>query len=89
MLTFNRTSKAMAGAVAVASFCAALAAQAREIDPELRQYVIASCSTDAYRFCPQSLGNETDAVKCMRKNRAQLNQTCRVAYDKVVRVLRQ
>jgi hypothetical protein len=89
MLTKIRTFRAVAGAVAAVSFCAALAAQAREIDPELRQYVIASCSTDAYRLCPQSLGNETDAVKCMKKNRSQLNQTCRGAYDKVVRVLRE
>lgn len=87
MLTYIRTFRAMAGAVAAMSFCAALAAEAREIDPELRQYVITSCSTDAYRLCPQSLGNESEAVRCMRKNRAQLNRICRVAYDKVVRVL--
>jgi hypothetical protein len=89
MLSYFVTFKAVAGAIAAASLCAALAAQAREIDPELRQYVINSCSTDAYRFCPQSLGNESEAVKCMRKNRAQLNKVCRVAYDKAVRVLRQ
>ena len=89
MLTDNRTFRALARAIAAASFCAAIAAQAREIDPELRQYVISSCSTDAYRLCPASLNSDTDAVKCMRKNRSQLNQTCRVAYDKVVRVLRQ
>jgi len=88
MLTYNRTFRALSSAVVALSFCTALAAQAREIDPELRQYVIANCSDDAYRLCPQSLGNENDAVKCMRKNRSQLNQTCRVAYDKVVRVMR-
>ena len=87
MLTF-RTFRASIGAVVAMSFCAALAAEAREIDPQLRQYVITSCSTDAYRLCPESLGNEKDAVKCMRKNRSQLNQICRVAYDKVVRVMR-
>jgi hypothetical protein len=89
MYANNRTFRALAGACAALSFCAALAAQAREIDPQLRQYVIASCSTDAYRLCPQSLGSEGDAVKCMKKNRSQLNQVCRVAYDKVARVLAQ
>ena len=88
MLTFHRSFRAFAGTIAALSFCAALAAQAREIDPQLREYVITSCSTDAYRLCPQSLGDESAAVRCMRKNRAQLNQICRVAYDKVVRVLR-
>jgi hypothetical protein len=62
---------------------------ARDLDPDLRQYVIASCSVDAYRLCPQSLGNEHDAVSCMKSKRDQLAQTCRVAYDKVARVLRQ
>jgi hypothetical protein len=51
--------------------------------------VIASCSSDAYRLCPQSLGSESDAVSCMKSKRSQLEQTCRVAYDKVVRVLAQ
>jgi hypothetical protein len=87
MLNFHRTFRAFAGPLAAVSFCAALAAQAREIDPQLREYVITSCSTDAYRLCPQALGDETAAVQCMRKNRSQLNQICRVAYDKVVRVL--
>jgi hypothetical protein len=62
---------------------------ARELDPDLRQNVIASCSQDAFRLCPQSLGNEHDAVSCMKSKRSQLAQTCRVAYDKVARVLRQ
>jgi hypothetical protein len=62
---------------------------ARDLDPELRQTVIASCSQDAYRLCPQSLGNEHDAVNCMKSKRAQLDHTCRVAYDKVARVLAQ
>jgi hypothetical protein len=62
---------------------------ARELDPDLRQQVIASCSQDAYRLCPQSLGSEQDAVSCMKSKRSQLEQTCRVAYDKVARVLRQ
>ncbi len=88
MLTFDRTFRAFAGAVAAGSFCVTLAAQARELDPQMRQYVITSCSTDAYRLCPQALGDESAAVQCMRKNRSQLDQICRVAYDKVVRVLR-
>ena len=62
---------------------------ARDLDPDLRQNVIASCSQDAFRLCPQSLGNEHDAVSCMKSKRDQLAQTCRVAYDKVARVLRQ
>ncbi len=68
---------------------ASISAQAKELDPELKQYVIASCSVDAYRLCPQSLGNQDDAVSCMKSKRSQLNQTCRVAYEKVVRVLKQ
>lgn len=63
------------------------AASARDLDPELRQYVIASCSDDAYRLCPQSLGNEHDAVSCMKSKRAQLNRVCRTAYDKAARTL--
>jgi len=62
---------------------------ARDLDPDLRQYVIANCSQDAYRLCPQSLGSEHDAVNCMRAKRSQLVQTCRAAYDKVARVLAQ
>ena len=62
---------------------------ARDLDPDLRQMVILNCSQDAYRLCPQSLGSEHDAVSCMRAKRSQLNQTCRVAYDKVARVLAQ
>ena len=66
-----------------------VAADARELDPNLKQYVISTCSTDAYRLCPTSLGSEHDAVACMRTKRAQLNHACRVAYDRVVRVLAQ
>ncbi len=64
-------------------------AAARDLDPDLRQYVIASCSQDAYRLCPQSLGNEKDTVACMKGKRTQLNQVCRTAYEKAVRVLAQ
>ena len=62
---------------------------ARELDADLRQYVIASCGQDAYRLCPQSLGSENEAVSCMRSKRSQLSQTCGAAYEKAVRVLRQ
>jgi hypothetical protein len=65
-----------------------VAADARKLDAAMQQYVIASCSDDAFRLCPSSLGSENDAVACMRSKRAQLNQTCRVAYDKAVRTLR-
>lgn len=64
-------------------------ASARDLDPEMRQAVIVSCSVDAYRLCPQSLGNEQDAITCMKAKRRQLGPTCRVAYDKVVRTLAQ
>ncbi len=81
-----RTGVAATFGVILAS---SIAAGAKELDPELKQYVIASCSTDAYRLCPQSLGNQDEAVSCMKSKRSQLDQVCRVAYDKVVRTLRQ
>jgi hypothetical protein len=62
-------------------------ADARDLDPELRQFVIASCSQDAFRLCPQALNSEHEAVSCMRGKRSQLNQICRTAYDKAARVL--
>ncbi len=65
------------------------AADARELDAALKSYVIASCSDDAFRLCPTALASESDAVACMKAKRAQLNQTCRSAYDKAVRTLRQ
>jgi hypothetical protein len=70
-------------------FIGSAVAGARELDPELRQYVIVSCSQDAYRLCPQSMNSEREAADCMRGKRAQLNKTCRVAFDKVARVLAQ
>lgn len=77
-------------ALASAAVLAALpAAEARELDAALKSYVIASCSDDAFRLCPTSLSSENDAVACMRAKRALLNQTCRSAYDKAVRTLRQ
>ena len=76
-------------ALAAGVLIAALgAADARELDDSMKQYVIASCSDDAFRLCPSSLGSTSDAVACMKAKRAQLNQTCRVAYDKVVYTLR-
>ena len=74
---------------AIAVGALAFSANARDLDASLKQYVIASCSEDAVRLCPQSLGNEHDAVSCMKTKRSQLNQTCRAAYDKAVRVLAQ
>jgi hypothetical protein len=65
------------------------AAMAKDLDPETRQNVIASCSTDAYRLCPQALGNEKAAVSCMATKRHELGQVCRVAYAKAVRILAQ
>ena len=65
------------------------AAMAKDLDPQTRQFVIASCSTDAYRLCPQSLGNEKEAVNCMSSKRRELGQVCRVAYEKAVHILAQ
>jgi hypothetical protein len=62
-------------------------AVARELDPQMRQNVIFSCSADAYRLCPQSLGTEREAVECMKRKRRELGPACRTAYDKVVRIL--
>ena len=77
-----------AAIAAGALVAAAGAADARELDDSMKQYVIASCSNDAFRLCPTSLGSTSDAVACMKAKRAQLNQTCRVAYYKVVYTLR-
>lgn len=74
---------------AAAAGALAFGAQARDLDPTLKQYVIVSCSEDAYRLCPQALGSEQDAVSCMKTKRNQLNQTCRAAYDKAIHVLAQ
>ncbi len=78
-----------ARALLAACLLFATAVEARDLDPQTRQYVIATCSSDAYRMCPQSLGSEQDAVNCMKAKRRQLSQTCRVAYDKVARILSQ
>jgi hypothetical protein len=64
-------------------------AQARDLDPETRQFVIASCSMDAQRLCPQSLTSTQDAVSCMKSKRRELGHSCRSAYDKAVRILSQ
>jgi hypothetical protein len=65
------------------------AAMAKDLDPQTRSFVISSCGTDAYRLCPQSLGNEKEAVHCMSSKRRELGQVCRVAYEKAVRILAQ
>jgi len=79
----------LTGALALAAVALAGAASAKDLDPDLRQQVIASCSGDAMRLCPQSLNNESEAVSCMRKKRRDLTPVCRAAYDQVVRVLAQ
>jgi hypothetical protein len=65
------------------------AAQAKDLDPQTRYYVIASCSQDAYRLCPNALSSAKDAVNCMGAKRRELGQVCRVAYEKSVRILSQ
>jgi hypothetical protein len=76
-----------ARALFVVAALAVSAAQAKDLDPQTREYVIASCSGDAYRLCPQSLGSAQDAVSCMKSKRRELGQTCRVAYEKAARIL--
>ena len=76
-------------ALGVGAALLAAPAGARDLDPAMKQYVIASCSGDAFRLCPTSLTSEQDAVACMRTKRSELNKVCRVAYDKVVRTLAQ
>lgn len=82
-----RRLRALLVSAAVSVSCAT--AIAKNLDPDLRQQVLASCSADAYRLCPQSLGSEGEAVSCMRKKRHELTDTCRTAYDRVVRTLAQ
>jgi hypothetical protein len=65
------------------------AALATELGSDLRQEVISICTPDAYRLCPQSLSSVSDAAACMRRKHAQLTPTCRVTFDRVVRVLAQ
>lgn len=89
-LLFTLCRSARSLAVAATLLASTLgAASARDLDPTLVQYVIASCSQDAYRLCPQSLSSEKDAVSCMKAKHSQLNGICRTAYDKVARVLAQ
>ncbi len=64
-------------------------ALASELAPDLKQEVISNCAPDAYRLCPQSLSSVSDAAVCMRHNRAHLTPTCRVAFDRAVRILAQ
>ncbi len=82
-----KLSVTIAGAVLAFSFCSAL--KAKDLDADLRQQVIANCSADAMKLCPQSLTSESEAVSCMRKKRRDLTPVCRAAYDQVVRVLAQ
>ena len=72
-----------------AGLLASTAAGARDLDPQVKQYVISTCSGDAYRLCPQSLTSEKDAVSCMKTKRRELGPACRMAYDKAARLLAQ
>ena len=64
-------------------------AVANSLAPDLQQQVIAICSPDAYRLCPQSLTSVGEAATCMRRKHSELTPTCRVAFDRVVRILAQ
>jgi hypothetical protein len=77
----------IAGAAIALTFIADV--NAKDLNPDLRQQVIASCSSDAIRLCPQSLSSQDEAVSCMRKKRHDLTPVCRAAYEQVVRVLAQ
>ena len=83
----SKLSITLVGAIFAFSFCADV--KAKDLDADLRQQVIANCSADAIRLCPQSLTSENEAVSCMRKKRRELTPVCRAAYDQVVRVLAQ
>ncbi len=80
-------SKLVVGAAVALSFVANV--QAKDLDPDLRQQIVASCSADAMRLCPQSLSSQDEAVSCMRKKRHDLTPVCRAAYEQAVRVLAQ
>ena len=41
----------------------------------------AACSADAVRFCSAAYPDEMKLVGCMKQNRAQLSQICRVTFD--------
>ena len=41
----------------------------------------AACTSDAVRFCFGTYPDETKLLSCMKQNRSQLSDTCRVAFD--------
>ena len=41
----------------------------------------AACTSDAVRFCYGTYPDETKLLSCMKQNRSQLSNTCRVAFD--------
>ena len=41
----------------------------------------AACTSDAVRFCYGTYPDETKLLSCMKQNRSQLSDTCRVAFD--------
>ena len=41
----------------------------------------AACTSDAVRFCYGTYPDEIKLLSCMKQNRSQLSDTCRVAFD--------
>ena len=41
----------------------------------------AACTSDAVRFCYGTYPDEMKLLSCMKQNRSQLSETCRVAFD--------
>ena len=41
----------------------------------------AACTSDAVRFCYGTYPDEIKLLSCMKQNRAQLSDSCRVAFD--------
>ena len=62
---------------------------ATPLAPDQQQEVIATCSPDAYRLCPQSMSSVSEVAICMRRKHSELSPTCRISFDKVVRILAQ
>ena len=87
-MSISNLRKNFAGvALAIAAFHGT--ALANSLAPDVQQQVIAICSPDAYRLCPQSMGSVGEVAACMRHKHAELTPTCRVAFDRVVRILAQ
>ena len=41
----------------------------------------AACTSDAVRFCYGTYPDEIKLLSCMKQNRSQLSDTCRVTFD--------